>query len=92
LTRPIQDSSAVNDDSRVNNDISSSLPRNPVERIITPIQTPASNGTSGQAQAMGNGYDATSQGANATFAVLKATALQQAFGHPMAYARILMQA
>lgn len=28
---------------------------------------------------------------NPTFAVLKATALQQALGHPLAYARVLMQ-
>jgi hypothetical protein len=60
------------------------------ERLLTPIQLPLPSGTPGQEQPKG-GFLATWNSGNPTFAVLKATALQQAFGHPMAYARVLMQ-
>ena len=60
------------------------------ERIITPIQPPVQPGTPVQQQPTG-GFTSTPNSANPTFAVLKATALQQALGHPMAYARVLMQ-
>ncbi len=60
------------------------------ERLIAPIQTPLSAGTSVQEQPTG-GFTSTFNSANPTFAVLKATAFQQALGHPMAYARVLMQ-
>ena len=61
-----------------------------VERVIVPIQTPLPAGTPVREQVTG-GFTATGNSANATFAVVKATVLQQAFGHPMSYARVLMQ-
>lgn len=60
------------------------------QRVIAPIQTPVGSGTPVQEQLTG-GFTATANSANATFAVLKATVLQQSFGHPLAYARVLMQ-
>jgi hypothetical protein len=60
------------------------------ERLIAPIQTPLPAGTPVREQPTG-GFTSTFNSANPTFAVLKATALQQALGHPMAYARVLMQ-
>ena len=61
-----------------------------VERLIAPVQPPLPAGTPVQEQPTG-GFTSTPNSANPTFAVLKATALQQALGHPMAYARVLMQ-
>jgi hypothetical protein len=60
------------------------------ERLIAPIQTPLPAGTPVREQLTG-GFTSTFNSANPTFAVLKATALQQALGHPIAYARVLMQ-
>ena len=61
-----------------------------VERLLAPIQTPATAGVPIHEPATG-GLSSTLNSANPTFGVLKATAMQQAFGHPMAYARVLMQ-
>ena len=47
-------------------------------------------GTAVQEQVTG-GFTAPPNSANPTFAVLKATVLQQTFGHPLAFARTLMQ-
>ncbi|UJR08211.1 hypothetical protein I4U23_012484 [Adineta vaga] len=84
---------ASNDDVSVDNHVSipsvSSLLHS-AERLVAPIQTPIAAGTAVQQQPTG-GFTSTFNSANPTFAVLKATALQQAFGHPMAYARALMQ-
>jgi hypothetical protein len=60
------------------------------ERLLAPIQPPLPAGTPVREQPTG-GFTSTFNSANPTFAVLKATALQQALGHPMAYARVLMQ-
>ena len=61
-----------------------------VERVITPIQPPLQPGTPVRQQATG-GFTSTPNSANPTFTVLKATAIQQAIGHPLAYVRVLMQ-
>jgi hypothetical protein len=63
---------------------------NSVERVIAPIQPPIQPGTPVQQQPTG-GFTSTPNSANPTFTVLKATALQQAIGHPLAYVRVLMQ-
>jgi hypothetical protein len=79
-----QDSLLSNDDVQTGDHVSttSSLLQS-AERLIAPLQTA---GASVQEQPTG-GFNS----ANPTFAVLKATAFQQALGHPMAYARVLMQ-
>ena len=61
-----------------------------MERVITPIQPPLQPGTPVRQQPTG-GFTSTSNSANPTFTVLKATAIQQALGHPLAYVRVLMQ-
>lgn len=38
-----------------------------------------------------DGQSSSRPAENPTFAVLKATAIQQALGHPLTYARVLMQ-
>ena len=54
------------------------------EEGVTLVQTP------GQEQST-DAAKSTANAANPTFAVLKATGLQTALGHPLAYARVLMQ-
>ncbi|CAF1010953.1 unnamed protein product [Adineta steineri] len=85
------DPSLQNDEIQTDDNVStpSSLLQS-AERLIAPIQTPLPAGTPVQQQPTG-GFTSTFNSANPTFAVLKATALQQALGHPMAYARALMQ-
>ncbi len=60
------------------------------ERIITPIQPPVQPGTPVRQQPTG-GFTSTPNSANPTFTVLKATTIQHALGHPLAYVRVLMQ-
>ncbi|UJR38069.1 hypothetical protein I4U23_030750 [Adineta vaga] len=60
------------------------------ERIVTPIQPPVQPGSSVRQQPQG-GFTSTPNSANPTFTVLKATTIQHALGHPLAYARVLMQ-
>ncbi|CAF1063675.1 unnamed protein product [Rotaria sp. Silwood1] len=60
------------------------------EHISTTSSLFQPTGTSPRAQVT-VGSTATPNTANPTFAVLKATTLQQALGHPVTYARVLMQ-
>jgi hypothetical protein len=60
------------------------------ERIITPIQPPLQPGAPVRQQPTG-GFTSTPNSANPTFTVLRATTLQLAVGHPLAYVRVLMQ-
>ncbi|CAF3304484.1 unnamed protein product [Rotaria socialis] len=85
-TRP-NDGSLSNDDAETGTNVAptSSLFHS-VERLITPSSTE----TAVPEQAAG-GFAGTFNSMNPTLAVLKVTALQQAVGHPVAYARVLMQ-
>ncbi len=87
----LQDPLLSNDDGQIDDDISntSSLLHS-AERLVAPIQTPLPAGTPVQEQPTG-GFTSTFNSANPTFTVLKSTVLQQVIGHPMAYARVLMQ-
>ncbi|CAF0964633.1 unnamed protein product [Adineta ricciae] len=62
-----------------------------VERVVTPIQPPVQSGSTLRQRAQG-GLSSSANSAKSTFTVLKATTIQHALGHPLAYARVLMQA
>ena len=62
----------------------------PNERIITPIQPPVQPGAPVRQEPAG-GFTSTPNSANPTFTVLRATTMQLAIGHPLAYVRVLMQ-
>jgi hypothetical protein len=87
LTTPVQPSTHTND--HVHGTTPASI-FHAAERVITPIQPPVQPGTSVQQQLTG-GFTSTSNSANPTFTVLKATTIQHALGHPLAYVRVLMQ-
>ncbi len=61
-----------------------------IERVITPIQPPVQSGAQSR-QNLTDGLNPTPNSGNPSFATLKATTFQVAFGHPLNYVRVLMQ-
>ena len=61
--------------------------------MITPIQLPVEVESTLPSQSTLSGrYNcSTTPQSKATFAVVKSTTIQHAIGHPLAYARVLMQ-
>jgi len=84
--------SLIDDDLQNGDHVHGNIPSSIIqssERIITPIQPPLQPGTPVRQQT--GGFTSTPNSANPTFTVLRATTLQLAVGHPLAYVRVLMQ-